>query len=92
MTTIDTHLDGFALMTTGDNPSSAETVTIQPPQAWKVLIVDTDDTLETIAADTFVHETFHDRQIEIITASSSAQAKAQLQQHPDCALILMNIN
>lgn len=92
MTTIDTHLDGFALMTTGDNPSSAETVTIQPPQAWKVLIVDTDDTLEALAANTFVNETFHNRQIEIITASSSAQAKVQLQQHPDCALILMSIN
>jgi PAS domain S-box-containing protein len=92
MTTIDKYSDSFAFMTTGDNPSSTETSTIQPLQAWKVLIVDTDDTLETLAANTFVDQSFHDRQIEIITASSSAQTKTQLQQHPDCALILMNIN
>lgn len=58
---------------------------------WKILIVDDEEGIHGITRMIFRDYEFEQRPIELISAMSSAEAQAQLKQHPDIALILLDV-
>ncbi|WP_417598013.1 response regulator [Oceanospirillum sp.] len=58
---------------------------------WKILIVDDEEGIHGITRMIFRDYEFEQRPIELISAMSSIEAKAQLAQHPDIALILLDV-
>ncbi len=58
---------------------------------WKILIVDDEEGIHGITRMIFRDYEFEQRPIELISAMSSAEAKTQLTQHPDIALILLDV-
>jgi len=60
-----------------------------PP--WKVLVVDDDEGIHSITRMVFRGYEFENREIELINASSSAQAKSLLNKHSDICVILLDV-
>jgi len=60
-----------------------------PP--WKVLVVDDDEGIHSITRMVFRGYEFENREIELINASSSAQAKLLLSKHSDICVILLDV-
>ena len=58
---------------------------------WKILIVDDEEGIHGITRMIFRDYEFEQRPIELISAMSSAEAQALLHQHPDIALILLDV-
>lgn len=58
---------------------------------WKILVVDDEEGIHGITRMIFRGYEFEQRPIELISAMNSAQAREQLQQHPDIALVLLDV-
>jgi len=58
---------------------------------WKVLVVDDDEGIHSITRMVFRGYEFENREIELINASSSAQAKLLLNEHSDICVILLDV-
>lgn len=58
---------------------------------WKVLVVDDEEGIHGITRMIFRGYEFEQRPIELISALNGAQAREQLSQHPDIALVLLDV-
>jgi len=58
---------------------------------WKVLVVDDEEGIHGITRMIFRGYEFEQRPIELISAMSGAQAREKLAEHPDIALILLDV-
>ena len=58
---------------------------------WKVLVVDDDEGIHSITRMVFRGYEFENREIQLINASSSAQAKLLLNEHSDICVILLDV-
>lgn len=71
-------------------PSEIRSVTaVAPP--WKALVVDDDESVHAVTRLALRDFEFCGRRIQIITASSAREAAARLAEHPDVALILLDV-
>lgn len=59
--------------------------------AWKILIVDDEQNVHRVTEMVLREVTFDDRPLEFFNAYSGPEAKAQLLQHPDIAIILLDV-
>ncbi|MAC46765.1 MAG: hypothetical protein CMI12_07925, partial [Oceanospirillum sp.] len=58
---------------------------------WKILVVDDEEGIHGITRMIFRDYEFEQRPIELISAMNGAEAQAVLLQHPDIALILLDV-
>jgi len=58
---------------------------------WKILVVDDEPEVHDVTALALKGVSFEDRRIEIVRARSASEAKAALAQHPDVALLLVDV-
>ncbi|MBB1487838.1 response regulator [Oceanospirillum sediminis] len=58
---------------------------------WKILVVDDEEGIHGITRMIFRDYEFEQRPIELISAMSGKEARAQLQQHPDIVLVLLDV-
>ena len=64
----------------------------QPPQRrWKVAIVDDDPAVHTGTRFALQDFDLHGRQVELLTASSAGEARGLFRDHPDIAVILLDV-
>lgn len=63
----------------------------RPMIPWKILIVDDEEGIHGITRMIFRDYEFEQRPIELISAMNSSQAREKLAQHPDIALILLDV-
>ena len=82
-------------MNTDDTLSFAdedEAVTTSPShQAWKLLIVDDEPSVHDVTRLTLANFEFEGGGLEFLSAYSAAEARTQMQQHADIALILLDV-
>lgn len=71
---------------TDKNAASAES-----PSAWQILLVDDEVDIHAILRLTLQDMVVEGRPLELIDAYSSADARARLAEHPDIALILLDV-
>jgi response regulator RpfG family c-di-GMP phosphodiesterase len=71
-----------------EEPSPSDTL---PKQGWKVMIVDDEQSVHDVTTLAFKHFLFQDKGLEFLHAYSGAQAKALIREHPDTALILLDV-
>lgn len=62
-----------------------------PPSAWKVLIVDDEAEVHNVTRLVLSGFRYKGRGLEFLSAYSSAETKAALQDHPDIAVILLDV-
>jgi CheY-like chemotaxis protein len=75
-------------------PSDGSTVSPAPPDpppGWKVLVVDDDPAMHQVTRLALRNIVALGRPVSLINALSAADARAQLQQHPDIALVLLDV-
>lgn len=78
------------LLFSDDEPDSVELVEdIQAP--WKVMIVDDEPSVHDVTQLSLSGTTFDGRGIEFISAFSGAEAKEAIADHPDTAIILLDV-
>jgi len=70
----------------GEKPTSS--LSTRP---WKVMIVDDDPEVHSITRLVLARYTFESSALEFLSAYSGEQARAMVQQHPDIALILLDV-
>jgi signal transduction histidine kinase/CheY-like chemotaxis protein len=58
---------------------------------WKVLVVDDESDVLTTTSHTLMDTRVLDRSLHILTATSAKEAQQQLDQHPDVAVILLDV-
>jgi response regulator RpfG family c-di-GMP phosphodiesterase len=58
---------------------------------WKVMIVDDDDAVHSVTTLALESFTFDDRELEFLHAHSGAQARDMILEHPDTAIILLDV-
>lgn len=66
----------------------AKTVKQNP---WKILIVDDEDEIHAITRLVFDNFHFEERSLEFLSAYSGAESKVLLREHPDIALVLLDV-
>jgi response regulator RpfG family c-di-GMP phosphodiesterase len=71
-----------------DERRPAKTVKQSP---WKILIVDDEDEIHAITRLVFDNFQFEERSLEFLSAYSGAESKALLREHPDIALVLLDV-
>ncbi len=81
----------------GDTSSGADPLSrppanlANPRHTWKLLVVDDEPDMRTITRMNLKGFSFAERDLEIIDASSAAEARDQLAAHPDIALALIDV-
>ncbi|MBF0176542.1 MAG: DUF3369 domain-containing protein [Magnetococcales bacterium] len=60
-------------------------------QPWKVLVVDDDEEIHSLTRLVLRDFSFANKKIELISGYSAEDAKALMQQHPDVAVILLDV-
>ncbi|MBF0136151.1 MAG: DUF3369 domain-containing protein [Magnetococcales bacterium] len=60
-------------------------------QPWKILIVDDDEEIHSLTRLVLRDFTFDNRKAELISGYSAVEAQRLMQQHPDTAVILMDV-
>ena len=81
-------LDSDELEFASEDPAPS---TDQRGRAWKVLVVDDEPSVHEVTRLTLSDFEFEDRPLELISAYSGQEAKVLLAQHPDIALILLDV-
>ncbi|HEY9623516.1 MAG TPA: MarR family transcriptional regulator [Crinalium sp.] len=70
----------------------AETDTQSPPeQTWKILIVDDDPEVHNVTKLALSDFSFEGRSLSFISAYSAQEAKRLIQQHPDTAILFLDV-
>jgi len=62
-----------------------------PAKPWKVVIVDDDSSIHEVTKLALNGFTFADHEIEFLDAYSGEEAKAMLKEHPDAAMVLLDV-
>lgn len=70
-----------------DKPS----LTIAPSNAWKVMLVDDEEEIHNVTKLSLADFYFQDRGLTFISAYSGQEAKRLILEHPDTALILLDV-
>ena len=82
-------------MTTDDELNFASEEPTPAPngstRSWKIMVVDDEPSVHEVTHLTLRDFTFEERPLEFIDAYSGAQARTLLQEHPDTALILLDV-
>jgi len=60
-------------------------------ETWKVLIVDDEHSIHDVTKLALDGFTFADRELEFISAYSGEEAKTKILQHPDTAVVLLDV-
>ncbi len=71
-----------------------ETVAVEPEESvprWKVLVVDDEDEVHSITRLALSDFRFAGRELEFVSAYSAAQARSLIMEHPDVAIILLDV-
>jgi response regulator RpfG family c-di-GMP phosphodiesterase len=63
----------------------------QPDGAWKIMIVDDDDFVHRVTELTLGDYRYQNATVEYLHAYSAAEARSLLRQHPDTAVILLDV-
>jgi CheY-like chemotaxis protein len=71
----------------GDEPISS----IESEEKWKIFVIDDEEDIHNVTRIALKGFTFHDKSIEIHDAYSVQEAEEILKQHPDIALILLDM-
>ena len=69
----------------------SETPKTLPEKAWKVLIVDDDESVHAVTTNVLKTVVIEDRRLELIHAMSEKEARKKLQEHDDIALALVDV-
>lgn len=64
---------------------------IKPESSWKILVVDDDEEVHAITRSVLKGFVFEGKDLALIHAHSAKEAKQQLQEHSDTALILLDV-
>ena len=64
---------------------------IDPREPWTILVVDDEDSVHEVTRLALADVTFEGRPLRFIEARSSIEARARLQEHPEAALILLDV-
>ncbi|MBF0201532.1 MAG: response regulator [Desulfamplus sp.] len=62
-----------------------------PSDVWKILVVDDDEDVHTITKFALGDFKFEDQSIEVMSAFSSREAKGILNEHPDIAMVFLDV-
>lgn len=63
----------------------------QPKESWKILIVDDEEQIHTATHIALKKFNFEDKALSFISAYSAKEAKELIQEHPDVAIILLDV-
>lgn len=63
----------------------------QPPSTWKVLVVDDETQVHDVTRLALKNFQFEDRSLEILSAYSGQEAQTVLEEHPDTAVLLLDV-
>ncbi|OKH37412.1 hybrid sensor histidine kinase/response regulator [[Phormidium ambiguum] IAM M-71] len=63
----------------------------QPKESWKILIVDDEEQIHTATHIALKKFNFEDKPLSFISAYSAKEAKELIQEHPDVAIILLDV-
>ncbi len=74
-----------------EEPEEIPTDTLHDIQKWKVLIVDDEEEVHAVTKLALNDFTFHNRSLEFISAYSGEEAKQTILDHPDAAIILLDV-
>jgi len=66
-------------------------LSIKPESSWKILVVDDDEEVHAITRAVLKGFEFEGKDLSLIHAYSGSEAKQRLQEHPDTALILLDV-
>ena len=69
----------------------AATPGVSAPDPWLVLVVDDDRSVHEVTSLALEGFTFEGRSLHVLNAYSGAEARTQIQNHPDLALILLDV-
>ncbi len=61
------------------------------PAPWKVLVVDDEEGVHQVTTLTLKHFTFDNKKLELLHAYSAAEALDYLHEHPDIAIVLLDV-
>jgi len=73
---------------------AAETKHVDPPhntKPWKLLVVDDDEFVHKVTRLVFAEYRFEERPVEILSAHSAEEGKEMLSNHPDIAVVLLDV-
>lgn len=73
-----------------EQPEQKNETTVQRPK-WKILIVDDEKEVHAVTRLALMDVTFEGAGLEFLSAHSIAEAKAQIDQHHDLALVLLDV-
>ncbi len=68
-----------------------DTQTPRSTRPWKIMIVDDDPEVHSITRLVLARYTFESSELQFLSAYSGEQARTMIQQHPDTALILLDV-
>ncbi|MEO0374515.1 MAG: response regulator, partial [Cyanobacteria bacterium P01_A01_bin.17] len=68
-----------------------DTATSNSETPWKILVVDDERQVHEVTRLALKNFTFENRALEIISAYSGQEAQAMLNQHPDTAVLLLDV-
>jgi len=68
-----------------------EVETKQPKESWKILIVDDEEQIHAATHIALKKFNFEDKALSFISAYSAKEAKKLIQEHPDVAIILLDV-
>ncbi len=74
-----------------DRASAPKTAKTDKGDAWKVMVVDDDEVMHDVTALVLQGQVFKDKPIQLLQAYSAADAYQLLDQHPDVAVILLDV-
>jgi two-component system sensor histidine kinase ChiS len=74
------------LVFAGDEP-----VSTRPNNTWKIMLVDDEEEIHNVTKLSLADFTFENKGLTFINAYSGAEAKQLIQEHPDTALILLDV-
>ena len=76
-----------------DDPESGEGTALTPAlhRPWKLLIVDDDDDVHSMTRLALRTVHYRNRPLQLISAYSAAEGFEALQQHPDTAIVLLDV-
>lgn len=71
--------------------SSPEETEPTSQEKWKVMIIDDDETVHRVTKLALQNFCFENKKLEFISGYSGVQAKALMQEHPDTAILLLDV-
>jgi len=84
-----TERDTFSALFASEPASNATPLVADPP--WKVMLVDDEEDIHAVLRLALADVRVDARTLQLLEAKSSEEAKTRLVEHPDTALILLDV-